>query len=117
MFDITVCFILLRKLVNILILIIALVILVASSRLPTINCFFTVGLNIYVRYKQIEHHLSHHNNIKLQRANHVSLYIGLIAAFGMSMVGNFQVSHLGFCNLLENVSTPHYSKGKSSCCV
>ncbi|KAK2145833.1 hypothetical protein LSH36_654g01068 [Paralvinella palmiformis] len=59
-----------------------------------------IGLNIYVRYKQIEHHLSHHNNIKLQRANHVSLYIGLIAAFGMSMVGNFQETNVLVVHLI-----------------
>lgn len=50
-----------------------------------------MGLTIYVRYQQVKEHPSTRNDLVLQRLNKVSLVLGLIAALGISLVGNFQV--------------------------
>ena len=48
--------------------------------------YFTVGLNMYVRYRQLE---EQHD---VRRLNRVSFVLGVISAFGISVVANFQVS-------------------------
>ena len=48
--------------------------------------YFTVGMNMYVRYRQLE---EQHD---VRRLNRVSFVLGVISAFGISVVANFQVS-------------------------
>lgn len=66
-----------------------------------------IGVIIYVRYRQIERLLYHHDNLirPLAKKNLIALYIGLAACFGLSMVANFQ---------LTKVPTVHYF-GAISC--
>ena len=50
------------------------------------------GLTLYVRYRQTQQALDHFLPSGAQsRTNTASLVIGMLAAFGVSMVGNFQV--------------------------
>jgi len=55
--------------------------------------YFPAGLTIYVRYRQTDQAL--HQTLTSDhafRSNVAALIIGELAAFGVSMVGNFQVS-------------------------
>ena len=49
------------------------------------------GLTLYVRYRQTQQALDHFLSGAQYRTNTASLVIGMLAAFGVSMVGNFQV--------------------------
>jgi hypothetical protein len=50
----------------------------------------TVGITMYVRYCQVHEHLADSQR-RLQHANKAALALGLMAAFGVSLVANFQV--------------------------
>lgn len=47
----------------------------------------------YIRYKQIDTYQRTCPRRAISRVNKVAFVIGLLAAFGISMVGNFQVMH------------------------
>lgn len=54
---------------------------------------FIVGMTMYIRYKQIEQYYRDHlsaESVKILKLNYVSLWIGWVATFGMSLVANFQ---------------------------
>lgn len=53
-------------------------------------CMFSALCTIYVRYKLVES-LGGHEDPKLRRLNKVGLVLGVITAFGLSLVANFQV--------------------------
>ena len=46
---------------------------------------------MYVRYRQVAEYLTTNNSVHSPRVNKASLVIGLLAAFGMTLVANFQV--------------------------
>lgn len=61
----------------------------------------SVGITVYVRYKQIlELQLCHQVLApNTARLNRVSLWIGLVSAFGISIVGNFQETNVRVVHL------------------
>ncbi|XP_055298022.1 DNA damage-regulated autophagy modulator protein 1-like [Sitodiplosis mosellana] len=72
---------------------------------PPESCIFSelinmasvfLGLIIYIRYRQIERLLYHHVSLleQVARKNVVSLWIGLMACIGLSIVANFQLTKL-----------------------
>jgi len=54
----------------------------------------TVAITMYVRYHQLAAHLTTVESPHPERVNKVALGIGLTAAFGMTLVANFQVGQL-----------------------
>jgi len=46
---------------------------------------------MYVRYRQVAEYLTTTNSVHPPRVNMAALIIGLLAAFGMTLVANFQV--------------------------
>ncbi|CAG0883191.1 unnamed protein product [Darwinula stevensoni] len=60
------------------------------SQLLTVGTVL-LGITVYVRYRQIlEYHPNHSSSSTIIRLNHASLWLGIIAAFGVSIVSNFQ---------------------------
>lgn len=58
---------------------------------------FLIALTIYVRYKQIEQHYRDHMSpecSKILSRNWVSLWLGWVASFGLSIVANFQETNV-----------------------
>ncbi|KAG5677837.1 hypothetical protein PVAND_007559 [Polypedilum vanderplanki] len=55
-----------------------------------------LGITIYIRYRQIAHVIDHHEVLKelVEKLNKRSLYIGLISAYGISIVANFQETNV-----------------------
>ena len=54
--------------------------------------FDTGGITLYVRYRETEVALDSYSPYKLlYRVNKASLVMGILASFGISLVGNFQV--------------------------
>ncbi|XP_076334751.1 DNA damage-regulated autophagy modulator protein 2-like isoform X2 [Tachypleus tridentatus] len=52
-----------------------------------------IGATVYVRYKHVEHYCQNHlaiESTRVLRLNLVGLFLGLAAAFGTSLVANFQ---------------------------
>lgn len=69
------------------------------------SCFFSLFLNcgcimlslvIYIRYRHIEQLLYIHTKLieSTMNSNYLSLWMGLGSCFGLSIVANFQISHL-----------------------
>ena len=60
----------------------------------SMTCFFfhVVGAPIYVRCRQVEEY-NRNAGDSLLRWNKISLCLGLLAALGLSVVGNFQVKY------------------------
>lgn len=56
---------------------------------------------MYVRYRQTRE-LYHNHNLpyRVQKLNQVSIITGLVAVFGVSVVGNFQETHVISIHLL-----------------
>ena len=51
----------------------------------------SVAIMVYVRYRQVAEYLTTTDSVHSPRVNIASLVIGLLAAFGMTLVANFQV--------------------------
>ena len=51
----------------------------------------SVAMMMYVRYRQVAEYLTTTNSVHPPRVNKASLIIGLLGAFGMTLVANFQV--------------------------
>lgn len=54
----------------------------------------SAGVTVYMRYRQIDHVIDGIRKPHVDRTNIAALVIGMIACFGVSMVGNFQVSSI-----------------------
>ena len=55
-------------------------------------CCVLVAIMMYVRYRQVAVYLSSsQKTVHPERVNKVSLAIGLLSVFGMTLVANFQV--------------------------
>lgn len=67
----------------------------------------TVGITMYVRYCQVHEHLADSQR-RLQHANKAALALGLIAAFGVSLVANFQVCAFVHCLVLGSTLSSVY---------
>ena len=62
-------------------------------------------MTIYVRYLQVSRALDHFLTSRhLYRLNTASMTIGMMAAFGVSVVGNFQVRYLSSLDLVSRIS-------------
>lgn len=56
---------------------------------------FVVGLNIYLKYRQVQELLKRYDQeSSLSKLNERSVKLGITAAFGVSVVGNFQESNI-----------------------
>ena len=55
---------------------------------------FAVAANAYVRYKQIENCYPQLSSQRGPKLNMAALILGLLSAFGVSIVANFQVNIL-----------------------
>lgn len=51
---------------------------------------------MYIRYRQVSHLIAKEKNLppSLNRLNKVSFYLGIIAAFGVCVVGNFEETNV-----------------------
>ncbi|XP_023022651.2 DNA damage-regulated autophagy modulator protein 2 isoform X2 [Leptinotarsa decemlineata] len=74
-----------------------------TGTLPPESCIFGQVLNIlwtlisfsmYIKFKQVQCIFLNHNIVDKNSLNKISLRIGLIAAFGVSIVANFQETNL-----------------------
>jgi len=56
-------------------------------------CFvcLSVAIMMYVRYRQVAEYLTSKNYVHSPRVNKAALIIGLLCAFGLTLVANFQV--------------------------
>ncbi|KAJ8977610.1 hypothetical protein NQ317_011782, partial [Molorchus minor] len=79
-----------------------------SGTLSPESCIFGQALNIiwimlsfsaYLKYKQTKEILTKHN-IQKNAINKVALLIGLLACFGLSIVGNFQETNMFYVHWL-----------------
>lgn len=55
-----------------------------------------LGITIYIRYRQIAHVIDHHEDLRelVEKLNRRSLYVGLVSAYGISIVANFQETNV-----------------------
>ncbi|CAH1787702.1 unnamed protein product [Owenia fusiformis] len=90
---------------------------------PPESCIFGQMLNIaavlvaivmYIRYRQVLQYSSQETGIVL-KLNTVSLYLGFIAAFGLSVVGNFQESNALVVHLIGALLA--FGLGTVYCCL
>ena len=58
--------------------------------IKSVRCV-SVAIMMYLRYRQVAEYLTTTDSVHHARANKVSLIVGLLAAFGMTIVANFQV--------------------------
>jgi len=61
------------------------------SRMIVVCICVSVAIAMYVRYRQVAEYLTSSESVHPVRVNKASLAIGLIGAFGMTIVANFQV--------------------------
>lgn len=58
-------------------------------------CLFSVALAVYIRYREVEEiEKTMENNENVGNLNKKSLWLGFIASFGVSIVGNFQETNV-----------------------
>ncbi|XP_063912128.1 DNA damage-regulated autophagy modulator protein 2-like [Zophobas morio] len=79
------------------------------------SCIFGIMLNIgaliqalimYIRYRQVQFVMTKENQLPMtiKKNNKISLYLGLIAAFGVCIVGNFQETNALVVHLIGAVA-------------